>query len=385
MPQQTIMWTALPNGVRNTNQGGRLKLSAFVSVRLDTGGTLSPFPDWLDWPKTLFPSGPPANQLQFEVQFGASAPVPATRMGDKPRSDLWTALFGGASLVRAHNAADIAKFAGKPILSYPAASIQSYLKRRYVTLADEFGTEFPSAGRLTGLFDELADLFFLPGTEFDTDNLGIMKAQLMDELHDKKFLSLNAPSSLAITGVNGHLASAPSADPQRDFVRLHMFHQPFTDTRVAVTKPDIDFHQMVSALGDYPVLMRMLGLVHDLEVPHPGNLGDTTVQVLAKWNPAAGPVVTLNVPAVPGQKLQTNCSSGAQTFLPRPGGSDLADGMLKLEEVAAFDGRGELQRDRAVITFPWLLAFAARAGALLPDALRRATMRPFRFYITRAP
>ncbi len=45
----------------------------------------------------------------------------------------------------------------------------------------------------------------------------------------------------------------------------------------------------------------------------------------------------------------------------------------------------KLERDQAVIMFPWLLALAARAGALLPDVLRRAAMRPFRFYITRAP
>jgi short-subunit dehydrogenase len=44
-----------------------------------------------------------------------------------------------------------------------------------------------------------------------------------------------------------------------------------------------------------------------------------------------------------------------------------------------------LQKDKAVITFPWLLAFAARSGALLPDALRRAAMRPFRFSVSRDP
>ena len=44
-----------------------------------------------------------------------------------------------------------------------------------------------------------------------------------------------------------------------------------------------------------------------------------------------------------------------------------------------------LQKDKAVVTFPWLLAFAARFGALLPDALLRAAMRPFRFHIARGP
>jgi hypothetical protein len=44
-----------------------------------------------------------------------------------------------------------------------------------------------------------------------------------------------------------------------------------------------------------------------------------------------------------------------------------------------------LQKDKAVVTFPWLLAFAARFGTLSPDALQRAAMRPFRFHIARGP
>jgi short-subunit dehydrogenase len=44
-----------------------------------------------------------------------------------------------------------------------------------------------------------------------------------------------------------------------------------------------------------------------------------------------------------------------------------------------------LQKDKAVVTFPWILAFAARFVALLPDALQQAAMRPFRFHIARGP
>jgi len=59
---------------------------------------------------------------------------------------------------------------------------------------------------------------------------------------------------------------------------------------------------------------------------------------------------------------------------------------LKMSAEAAADRIAtKLRRDRAVITFPWILAFAALAGALLPDTLRRAAMRPFRFHYTRAP
>jgi len=40
-----------------------------------------------------------------------------------------------------------------------------------------------------------------------------------------------------------------------------------------------------------------------------------------------------------------------------------------------------LERDRPVIAFPWPLALVARLALLLPDKLRRASMRPFRFHV----
>jgi NAD(P)-dependent dehydrogenase (short-subunit alcohol dehydrogenase family) len=41
-----------------------------------------------------------------------------------------------------------------------------------------------------------------------------------------------------------------------------------------------------------------------------------------------------------------------------------------------------LDRGRAVIAFPLLFALATRIGGLLPDGLRRWTMRPFRFTVS---
>jgi short-subunit dehydrogenase len=59
---------------------------------------------------------------------------------------------------------------------------------------------------------------------------------------------------------------------------------------------------------------------------------------------------------------------------------------LEISAEAAADRIVEgLHDDRAVVTFPWLLALAARCGAALPDALRRWAIRPFRFHVTRGP
>jgi len=40
-----------------------------------------------------------------------------------------------------------------------------------------------------------------------------------------------------------------------------------------------------------------------------------------------------------------------------------------------------LKSNRAVVTFPWLLAFAARLGAAMPDTMRRRGFKRFRFHI----
>lgn len=46
-------------------------------------------------------------------------------------------------------------------------------------------------------------------------------------------------------------------------------------------------------------------------------------------------------------------------------------------------GRG-LDRDQAVIAFPFVFALMTRIGGQLPDRLRRWTMRPFRFTVSDA-
>jgi Fe2+ transport system protein FeoA len=65
------------------------------------------------------------------------------------------------------------------------------------------------------------------------------------------------------------------------FLQLKKFHTPPGKKRVGpLVAPEIDFHQMLTALLPYPRLLRELGLVHDLEVRVPLNLAPTgTVKV----------------------------------------------------------------------------------------------------------
>lgn len=57
---------------------------------------------------------------------------------------------------------------------------------------------------------------------------------------------------------------------------------------------------------------------------------------------------------------------------------------MSAERAAAIVARG-LRRNRPVIAFPRSLALAARIGAVLPEGLRHAAMKPFGFTIARMP
>ena len=74
--KQTIIWTALPNGIAN----GQLQLSVFVSPRLHTDEglprpTLDQFDDFKNWPGKI-------KDMKFTVQFEGQQPLDATRVGN---------------------------------------------------------------------------------------------------------------------------------------------------------------------------------------------------------------------------------------------------------------------------------------------------------------
>jgi len=111
-----------------------------------------------------------------------------------------------------------------------------------------------------------------------------------------------------------------------DFARAKRFHErPENENTPASQpppdKPRLDFHQALAALGDYPQIMRRLGLVVRLQVPRPAaNPG--TVRVIPLWNgaPSAGDITP-----------RTRCELAGDRFTAahRPG-SDLAGGALDL-------------------------------------------------------
>lgn len=319
--KQRTVFTALPNGPV-PGEPGRYRLSVHVAPQLrnDTDTTLATFPDWEDWPAAV-------NAMGWSVAFDGSPPVPATVASAPARSDLWQGLFGGGALVRSHNPPT--GLAARKVRSYPAGNVMAFLQKLYSDVAVSSGEEFPH-------IDELMEPDVFGNLSIGTLTGGLTAPlsggpEVEGELAGQKAYS-NGP---ALTKVAS------------DFYQLHRFHRSRFDVKKfdqpdgpdlpPVVRPTLDFHQVVSSAGQYPPLLRLLGLVVDLIV----DLGDTLpaspteVMVVPAWTPTPpeGDGAEADVAT-----LRTRCLIDGAQFRARPRAVDpeLVDGRLPLNETERF-------------------------------------------------
>ncbi len=278
MARQSFIWTALPNGYTSTPTGNALRLSVLLSPRLDPEaagggpGQLSAFfPDWQDWPTTLAAA-------RVDVSFGGTTmAIPLsgaagpnrvdTRLG-VPQSAVWAGLFSATTPVRAFRFVDHAQ---ARVLSYDTAAMLATIERLYRDLARTTGDELP----------HLPDFAQMPSWR------GFIAA--VDEL-DRSTVDQDS----GLRDPRRHFDRLPrrgrESGPVDTLDRFQLFHTPpsqpiirrearLDDPRIAARwreharaalpapqdiAPALDFHQIVAALGSYPLLLRRLGLVVDL-------------------------------------------------------------------------------------------------------------------------
>lgn len=122
------------------------------------------------------------------------------------------------------------------------------------------------------------------------------------------------------------------------FADLQNFLTPATEVSHALPteaelKERYDFHQMVSALADYPTLLRNFGIVVDLRVPLNGAAlpAQSTVTVEPTLTLVDGADTTLVSP-------RTNYDLGVDEFAarPRPFDPEISNGMLRFDDTNVF-------------------------------------------------
>jgi len=262
------MWTALPNGfIRNRDGSQTLKLSAFLTPRLEstalTGAfNLSDFPDF----ESVVVGGASANWtdiingMQFDVEtYHATSPATktryaATKMTPAADSALWEQCFGPEMPYKTFKFRD---FSVTKVKSFSLSSVVAPIKRQYQAVAATpwAAYKLPTVAKLVSV----PALTTLP---------------MVNVL----------PTSIQQMSGMSALAAAPARNAS--YSAFEEFHQPYTVPAdfVAPPIPAIDFHKGVSAMGNYPALLRRLGLVVDLEVTFTSKMaGARRIRVIPKY------------------------------------------------------------------------------------------------------
>lgn len=274
MAKQGLLWTALPNGY--TDDGQSLRLSILLSPRLDpetSGKVLKSFPDFIDWPATLA-------QAEFMLFYGSTSVViqgsqlsGSNRIDDtlgSADSSLWQALFPETTFVRGFKFKDLSH---DKVLSYDAAAMNDLLGNLYNRLARISDEQLPTASTLLDepRWKQLIDAVRTNDRRFmDKSGMRNVSQHLddfrqgfedMDELEQNLARVQLFHTPLATPEVHQYHQVDPS-DPKRK-ARWRSYKRGQFPSKTELVK-EIDFHQMVAAMNQYPTLLRKLGLVVDV-------------------------------------------------------------------------------------------------------------------------
>ena len=350
MAKQSLVWTVLPNGF--TEDKKSLRVSLLLSPHLEPQGEpeiLGTFPDFFagsgDWTTTLA-------KTKFILHFGGSSVSIAgddftgkNRIDEhigRPEAEVWRALFSDKTLVLGYEFNDPSQ---KLVLSYPATAMDDLVSNLYRRLAVLAQDQLPTVTQILAdpvwgaLVDTVAENdrrftdqknglrdpkrqfdFFSDGGYKDTQSLA-RNLGLFELFH-------TPPSTPLVDSYN-----VPPNDP-RSRAKWRGYK------RTTLPKPDdfrdeIDFHKIVAAMGQYPTLLRKLGLVVDLVV-------DRDAWAYAPNTPFSAEVILPDdnlgmVTRTPDTSPRTRTRYDANHFqaLPRPtsgpGDYRIVDGLLDLD------------------------------------------------------
>lgn len=324
MAKQSFLWTTLPNGFTADHKS--LRVSVLLSPRLDPEADPqrldSFFPDWEDWPSTLA-------QSTFHVTFGfTKVSIPATETSAPNRVDttlgtadsvLWKALFKPELFVRPFAFQD---FSDNRVLSFDTVGIEAKIRDLYAKVAAA------TSGQMPTVSDFLDDP--------DWQDLIQAVSELDRRYYDEKTRLRNPArhfEDFLETGLHQRSATAEI------FSKLQLFHTPATpaqekihtrtdDPRIearwlehqrpalpdkADLAKEIDFHQVVAAMNQYPTLLRRFGFVVDLvlEATQFPVVPDAPLSTEVEHPPGS-----LQIPATPSVSPVTHAGLSDQHFQP---------------------------------------------------------------------
>ena len=346
MAKQTILITALPNGY--SEDGQSLRISLLISPRLEpdineTPATLATFPDFVDWPATIA-------QSRFELTCSGSTisvkgntktgPARLDKRLGLPDSDSWTNLFPDTTFVEGHTFRDLTQH---HVLSYPAEDMDQTVRALYQNLAASAVDQLPTPTTLLNepILSGLIQILRENDRAFSDQKTGLREVRKQfDAFRDGAFNANNLQAKLALF----ELFHTPSGKPhpRKDKLPPGDTKKPaewvgYDQTPIPAPhdfQSNTDFHRMVAAMNQYPVLLRRLGLVIDILIPRdaftPAAKAQLSAEVVlpeestVKRESGASPVTTTLLNA-------NQFRSVPMAMSPALGGYQIVDGLLDLD------------------------------------------------------
>jgi hypothetical protein len=302
MTKQRVLWTACPHGKA---KDGKLRVSVHVAPQLFPTGnavsSLAEFSDWQYWPPT---------NVRFKVKIGPRT-FDADIVSAPPSPSLWHVLFPSSTTVDPY---EYSSPTSSPLYSYPAGFVRHFFQSTYAALANT------------------APVGNWPGFQLLTSEDGFGALPLDSrELYDR----IETVKAMFPKG-GGPIPPGKGPDPASDLTQAYLFLQPLTtpvkgqsySTTPPPAVPQFDFHQAVSLLGRHPALLRLFGLVYELELTRPSGLkGTVAVSVVPSWRPKlGGPPLTINVKPV------TMTNAGEWLPAHRTSDAEITSGFFRLSD-----------------------------------------------------
>lgn len=339
-PTQRIIWTALPDGIDLLAKV--LRVNLLVTPRLSLPEASSPadlshFPAWQQWPQV-------AAQARYSLSIGGfSGELRPTWSEDIASAALarWQALFPAHTPVRTREFEDLSDHL---VLSYPMADLARAIDALYREVAIASPTELPTAQALGQLVSRFTGYPKRRGMDAATDPAGAAFREVASRLADNKSASFQSADALHM--LRTYHRPLQARDPENDHqLQKHGKDDPHEAgaswpnyKRTRMPRPEefvdrIEFHQIVSALGQHPSLMRACALVIPFEVPLSTiGQGDHDLQVKVSWPDGGGGVQTGDdvLPITQVRLRHGRCVVRAR-------GNELVDGWVNIGGHSAYD------------------------------------------------
>jgi hypothetical protein len=309
------IWTTLPAG----RSGGTLRLTVFVSPRVlvpaqTTCAELAGTP-LENWPSTL--QAATLDEVPFAFRQGnTTSQVVGQCVSHKTLSPaLWSALFQPTTRL---GSGAFQNWSNRPILSFSIARLLEPLLGVYSQVAAGSDENFPGVEKGLGLIQKTVEVISDPDAQ-------------------KQLTPTMTPAQMK--GALSKFLEGDSLDFAVELYRFRSFYNRPTanqyDPAAQVPAPpplELEFHEILNLLSDYPALLRMLGLALDFEVAAPNPLPLPSSSPAVRFAPAALPTAPTFTNRLPWTAVEVT----ALGFYASPKGNDMSRGMLRLGDPALF-------------------------------------------------